>query len=90
MRRATSRLDDLTTAQAEAITRAAGRRRNIPLVKIPPLKMCLDAECLGRARLLARVQGLSSTDFLSRMIREDVDRLWGVFQRALKKRGRVA
>ena len=74
-------LERLTGKQIEAITIAAERRKDVPLVKAQQINMRFDTPHLKRAKQLAQAQGLPYTTFLTQLLYEDVDRLWSVFHR---------
>ena len=80
-----SRLEALTSRQIEEITRAAKKRSDVPLVRSKQVNMRLDTEHLERGKLLAAAQGIPHTTFLTRLLREDIDRMWRVFKRTTKQ-----
>ena len=43
--------------------------------------MRLDGENLKRAQVLAKLQGIPYTTFLSQLIREDLERLWNIYNK---------
>ena len=79
-----SKLERLTSSQIEGITRAANKRTDVPLVRSKQVNMRLDAEHLERGKLLAAAEGVPYTSFLTRLLREDIDRLWRVYKRVSK------
>lgn len=76
-----SHLEKLTTKQIEKITAKAERKRNVPRVISQQVNMRLDGKTLQRAKELAQAQGIAYTTFLTRLLREDIDRLWDVFRK---------
>lgn len=77
-----NRLKDLTEKQIEQITLEAEKRTDVPLVKSQQINMRLKTDTLEKAKKLAAVQGIPYTTFLTRLIREDIARLWDVFKKA--------
>ena len=80
MKKSTSKLGQLTAKQIEAITLAADKRNDVPLVKSKQVNMRLDSQHLEQSKLLAQAEGVGYTTFLTRLLREDIDRLWRVFK----------
>lgn len=85
MKKATSKLGQLTAKQIKAITLAADKRNDVPLVKSKQVNMRLDSHHLEQGKLLAQAEGVPYTSFLTRLLREDIDRLWRVFKGATKR-----
>ncbi len=81
MKEKKSRLESLTSEQIEAITAQAEKSQNVPKVSSQQVNMRLDEETLERAKELAQAQGIPYTTYLTRLLREDIDRLWGVFKK---------
>ena len=79
-----SKLEELTAKQIEEITQAADKRKNVPLVRSKQVNMRLDSDHLERGKLLAAAEGVPYTTFLTRLLKEDIDRIWRVFKRARK------
>lgn len=79
-----SKLVELTAKQIDEITRAADKRKDVPLVRSKQVNMRLDTDHLERSKQLAAAQGIPYTSFLTRLLREDIDRLWQVFKRPNK------
>lgn len=77
-----NRLKDLTEKQIERITLEAEKRTDVPLVKSQQINMRLKTDTLEKAKKLAAVQGIPYTTFLTRLIREDIARLWDIFKKA--------
>ncbi len=75
-----SRLEQLTAKEIEAITAHAEKNKNVPLVATQQVNMRLRTETLRRIKALASVRGIPYTTFLSRLLQEDIDRLWSVFK----------
>ncbi|MCC7460630.1 MAG: hypothetical protein IT286_04930, partial [Proteobacteria bacterium] len=71
-------LSELTQTQIEEITKKAEQRKNVPLVKSEQLNMRIDPLYLDRLRKLAQKAGEKPTTFGTRLLMEDIDRLWKV------------
>ncbi len=82
MKRKKSKLELLTKSQIEAITEKAEGRSDIPVVTSKQVNMRLSADLIARIKLLAEAQGLPFTTFLSRLLQEDIERLWKVYKKA--------
>lgn len=80
-----SKLETLSYEQIEAITHSAEKRRNVPLVKSQQVNARIDATYLEKIKVMARAQRLPYTTFITKLIREDVDRLWSVFHKTAHK-----
>ncbi len=76
-----SRTEKLSKKQIEAMTAKAEGRNDVPLVASQQVNMRLKSETLEKARKLAAAQGLPYTSFLVRLLKEDIERLWGVFKK---------
>ena len=81
MKKRKSQLERLTSEQIEEITSHAERRRDVPRITSQQVNMRLDGETLVRARKLAQTQGVPYTTYLTRLLKEDIDRLWKVFKK---------
>lgn len=80
-----SLLESIKSKEIEAITSAAEKKKNIPLIKSSQqVNMRLDGEHLEKAQVLAKLQGVPYTTFLTQLLREDLDRLWNVYTKAKK------
>jgi hypothetical protein len=77
-------LESLSSKQIEAITEAAEKKRSVPLIKSQQVNMRLDGEHLKKAQVLADLQGIPYTTFLTQLLREDLDRLWSVYNKVKK------
>ncbi len=77
-----SKLETLTEKQIEAITAQASQRKNIPLVQSKQVNMRLSAETFNQAKKLAQSQNKPLTTFLINLLKEDIGRLWKVFDKA--------
>ena len=77
-----SKLESLSRKQIEEVTKKAEDRKNVPLVKSHQVNMRLKSETLEKAKKLAMAQGVPYTSFLTRLLNEDIERLWGVFKKA--------
>lgn len=76
-----SQLEKLTAEQIESITAKAEKNQNVPKVSSQQVNMRLDGETLERAKELAQALGIPFTTYLTQLLREDIDRLWGVFKK---------
>lgn len=85
MKKSTSKLEQLTAEEIEKITHAADKLKNVPLVGSKQVNMRLDSQHLEQSKLLAEAQGVPYTTFLTRLLREDIDRLWRVFKHGSKR-----
>ncbi len=84
MKQKKSLLEKLSSKEIEKITSAAEKKKNVPLVKSQQVNMRLDGEHLAKAQILAKLQGIPYTSFLTQLLREDLDRLWSVYNKAKK------
>jgi predicted DNA binding CopG/RHH family protein len=84
MKQKKSLLESLSSKQIEAITQSAEKKKNVPLVKSQQVNMRMDSEHLEKAQVLAKLQGIPFTTFLTQLLREDLDRLWSVYNKAKK------
>ena len=62
----------------ENITRTAEKRNNVPLVKFEQVNMRIDPVHLERLKLLAKKCGEKYTTLLTRLLIEDIDRIWSL------------
>lgn len=76
-----TRLSHLSNQQIESITKHAEKRSDVPLVKTRQVNMRIDTIHLERLRVLAEKTGEKYTTFLTRLLIEDIDRMWGVLKR---------
>ena len=81
MKEKKSLLERLTENQIEQITERAEKNRHVPKVTSLQVNMRLDGETLVRAKKLAETQGVPYTTYLTRLLKEDIERLWEVFKR---------
>ena len=81
MKERRSQLERLTANQIEEITARAEKARNVPQVTSQQVNMRLDEETLARAKKLAVAQGVPYTSYLTRLLKEDIERLWQVFKK---------
>jgi predicted DNA binding CopG/RHH family protein len=84
MKQKKSLLESLSSKEIEAITKASEKKKNVPLVKSQQVNMRMDSEHLEKAQVLAKLQGIPFTTFLTQLLREDLDRLWSVYNKAKK------
>ena len=82
MRKRKVKLETLTSEQIDSITTEAERKKNVPLVVSQQVNMRLDQGTLEKIKKLAAAQDLPYTTFLARLLKEDVERMWGVFKKA--------
>jgi predicted DNA binding CopG/RHH family protein len=85
MKNKTSLLEKLSSKEIDDITASAEKKKNVPLIKSQQVNMRLDSNHLQRAQILAKLQGLPYTTFLTQLLCEDLDRLWNVYKKARKK-----
>ena len=78
-------LEKLSSKEIEEITSKVEKKKNIHLVKSQQVNMRLDGDSLKKAQVLAKLQGLPYTTFLTQLISEDLERLWNVYLKAKKK-----
>ena len=76
-----SKLEQLTAQQIEKITQKAEKQKNVPLIASRQVNMRLDGETLERAKKLSLTQKVPYTTFLTRLLKEDIDRLWKVYKK---------
>ena len=77
-----SKLEKLTLKQIKHITELADKRTNVPIVSSKQINVQLSSDLLERIKLLSSAQGISFTTFLSRLLKEDIERLWNVYKKA--------
>ena len=76
-----TKLESLSDRQIDEIIRHAEFRRDVPLIKSSQVNMRFNTEILAKAKKLAKAQGVPYTTFLARLLKEDIERLWGVFKK---------
>jgi len=74
-----SKLETLSKKEIDLITAHAEKRRNVPLVKSTQVNMRLDAITLKKIKLMAKKQGVPYTTYIAKLLLEDIERLWSVF-----------
>ena len=84
MKHKKSILESLTTKEIDEITESAKKRKHVPLIKSQQVNMRLDSANLEKAQVLAKLQGIPYTTFLSQLLREDLERLWSVYNKTKK------
>lgn len=82
MKKTKSKLESLTNKQIEEITAHSEKRTDISLIKSEQVNMRLSEELLKKAKDLAKVQNLPYTTFLTKLLKEDIDRLWSVYKKS--------
>ncbi len=80
MKEVKSKLEQLSNNQIEKITAIVEKNRSVRLISSRQVNMRLDNETLSRAQQLASAQGVAYTSFLTRLLKEDIERLWKVFK----------
>jgi len=80
MSRKKSKLEQLTKKQIENITLESEKNHKIPLIKSSQINMRLRADQLDKAKKLAKANGMPYTTFLSKLLTEDIERLWSVYK----------
>ena len=78
-----SKLEKLSTKEIEMITRKIMRNKKVPLVVSKPAKISLDDKISAKVEVLSSAQGLSADRFVNKLLKEDVDRLWKKYRRAM-------
>ena len=76
------KLEDLSEIQIERITKNAEKKKNVPLVSSNQVNMRFDTVLLEKAKELAGIQGIPYTTFLAVLLKEDIERLWKVYQKS--------
>ena len=77
-----SRISKMSAKQIEEITQKVESRNDVPLVKSQQVNMRLKSDTVTKAKKLAASQGVPYTSFLTRLLREDIERLWSIFKKA--------
>ena len=78
-----SKLGKLTSKEIEAITRKTRRKRNVPLVVSKTAQISLDEELNAKIEVLSTAQGVPVKKFVTTLLKEDIDRLWKIYKRAV-------
>ncbi len=78
-----SKLEKLTAGEIEAITRKTRRKNNIPLLVSKPAQIFLDEELNSKLEVLSNAQGVATNKFVATLLKEDVDRLWKLYRKAV-------
>ena len=81
MKKQKSSLEKLTKDQIEKITAHAEKRTNVTKISSQQVNMRLDEDTLQRVKKLAEAQGVPYTSYLTRLLKEDIERLWEVFKK---------
>lgn len=82
MKKNKSKLESLSKKQILEIEKRAEARTDVPTLRSQQVNMRLKAETLEKAKKLAATQGVPYTSFLSKLLKEDIDRLWNVYKKA--------
>ncbi len=82
MKKKKSKLETIAKKQILEIEKRAEARTDVPLLKSQQVNMRLKKDTLEKAKKLAAAQGLPYTSFLSKLLKEDIERLWNVFKKA--------
>ncbi len=69
-------VNDLTKEDFEEITKAAKKKKNIPLIRSQQINMRMTEDLVKMAKVLAKRAGKPTTTFLSDLLREDLLRIW--------------
>lgn len=69
-------VNDLTKEDFEEITKAAKKKKNVPLIRSQQINMRLTEDLVKMAKVLAKRAGKPTTTFLSDLLREDLLRIW--------------
>jgi|GEM_PF-1958168 len=86
MKKIKSIMDQITPELAEEITKSANKKKNVKKIKSQQVNMRLDKVSLERAQTLAKIHNLPYTTFLSKLLCEDLERLWAVYSKIQKKK----
>lgn len=78
-----SKLEKLTAKEIEAITKKTRKNRKTPLVISRTPQVILDQDLNAKIEVLSAAQGVSSDKFVQELLKEDVDRLWRVYKKAV-------
>jgi len=81
MKKRKSKLETLTSKQIDEITAQSEKRKDVPIIKSSQVNMRVTSDLLTKIKKLAKAQGLPYTTFLTQLIAEDIERLWGVFKK---------
>lgn len=85
MKKKKSLLESLSKKDIDVITKEAEKRKDVPLIKSSQVNMRLNSEDLEHAQVLAKLEGIPYTTFLTQLLREDLDRLWNVYDKSKKQ-----
>lgn len=69
-------VNDLTKEDFEEITKAAKKKKNVPLIRSQQINMRMTEDLVKMAKVLAKRAGKPTTTFLSDLLREDLLRIW--------------
>ena len=78
-----SKLEKLTAKEIDLITQKAGKKKIVPLLVSKPTQFSLDEELDSKIKVLSISQGVPAYKFVLNLLREDVDRLWKVYKKAI-------
>ncbi len=78
-----SKLEKLTPKEIEAITRKTRRKSNVPLVVSKPTQISLNEELNAKIEVLSTAQGVPAKKFVTALLKEDIDRLWKLYKKAV-------
>lgn len=78
-----STLGKLSAKEIEAITRKTMRKSNVPLVVSKPAQIFLDEKISARVEVLSAVEGVPSDQFILKLLKDDIDRLWKKYRKAI-------
>ena len=78
-----TKLQSLSSAQIKKITALANQKKNVPLISSvsKQVNMRVESSTLDKIKKLAQIQGLQYTTFLTRLLKEDIDRLWAIYDK---------
>jgi predicted DNA binding CopG/RHH family protein len=78
-----TKLQSLSSAQIKKITALANQKKNVPLISSvsKQVNMRVEVSTLDKIKKLAQIQGLQYTTFLTRLLKEDIDRLWAIYDK---------
>ena len=78
-----SKLEKLTAKEIETITRKTMQSRNVPLVVSNLAQICLDKKLSAKVEVLSSAQGVPTERVVNQLLKENVDRLWKKYRRAV-------
>jgi hypothetical protein len=78
-----SKLEKLTSKEIEAITKKTMKNKSVPLVVSRPTQISLNMELTAKVEVLSSAQGVPAEKFVNELLKDDLDRLWKKFKKAV-------